>query len=517
MATPSTIELPLFECTFAARNSSMQHLKLLLTGITLLVSITASTQSSDLMRRMYRHHEEVKEEGLDERRFKHADVLSRIEGLKSDPAFGVSTAGHSVMGREIKAVSWGSGPTTVLLWTQMHGDEPTATLATLDLWNALQDEDFLPEAAKLKERLTLVFLPLLNPDGAEVYERQNALGIDLNRDALRLTSPEAQILKHWRDSLDADWGFNLHDQHRYYSAGSTNLTSVIAFLAPPPDYSRSKPQHRLDAMRLIGGLSNGLQKLIPDQVAKYSDAFEPRAFGDNFTKWGTRTILIEAGWLPGDDEKQTLRRLYFATLVAALDGIAKKTYIDEPIKTYNDIPFNQNRLTDLLLKEVRHQVGKSTYLMDIIFKHKEESTPDGRSWVRKAKIEEIGDLSPYGAYTVLEGQGKWLIIPARTHPHVMKDMAEIREEPLTDLILNGTAIIRMDQVTLLEKYADAPLAIRRLDDDASEPVGLGNNPTFYLQDEKENLRYLIVNGKAWDLRGEEWKSALQQLIAKGLD
>ncbi|MCF8237899.1 MAG: hypothetical protein K9I85_07060 [Saprospiraceae bacterium] len=203
----------------------------------------------------------------------------------------------------------------------MHGDEPTGTLATLDLWNALQDEVFLPEAAKLKERLTLVFLPLLNPDGGEVYERQNALGIDLNRDALRLTSPEAQILKHWRDSLDVDWGFNLHDQHRYYSAGISNLTSAIAFLAPPPDVSRSKPPHRLDAMRLIGGLSNGLQALILDQVAKYSDAFEPRAFGDNFTKWGTRTILIEAGWLPGDDEKQNQK-----TALQWLDNALKQGF-----------------------------------------------------------------------------------------------------------------------------------------------------------------------------------------------
>ncbi len=477
----------------------------------------ASAQSADLMRRMYRHHEEVKEAGLDERRFKHTDVLARIDRLRSDPDFGISTAGHSVMGREIKAVSWGNGPTRVLLWTQMHGDEPTATLATLDLWNALQDELFLPEAARLKERLTLVFLPLLNPDGAEVYERQNALGIDLNRDALRLTSPEAQILKHWRDSLDADWGFNLHDQHRYYSAGSGNLTSAIAFLAPPPDHSRSKPPHRQDAMRLIGGLSNGLQNLIPGQVAKYSDAFEPRAFGDNFTKWGTRTILIEAGWLPGDDEKQALRRLYFATLVAALDGIAKKTYINEPIKTYNDIPFNQNHLTDLLIREVKHQVGRATYLIDIIYKHQEETNTDGRSWVRKARIEEIGDLSPYGAYTTLDGQGKWLIVPARTHPHVMLDMAELREEPLTDLLLGGTAVFRMDQVTLDQRYADAPLAIRRLDDDASEPIGLGHNPTFYLQDEKGSLRYLIVNGKAWDLQGSDWKSALQNLIARGLD
>lgn len=496
----------------------MIHWRLTILTLVIGVTYTLPAQSPDLLRRMYRHHEDVKEAGLDTRRFKHADIMARIDALQQDPAFGVSVAGHSVQGREIRAVTWGNGPVKVLLWTQMHGDEPTATLATLDLWNALQDTRFLPEATKLKERLTLVFLPLLNPDGAEVYERQNALGIDLNRDALRLTSPEARILKHWRDSLDADWGFNLHDQHRYYSAGYTNLTSALAFLAPPPDPGRSQPPHRQDAMRLIGGLAEGLQTLIPGQVAKYSDAFEPRAFGDNITKWGTRTILIEAGWLPGDDEKQTLRRLYFATLVAALDGIAKKTYTLHEVKEYHDIPFNQNHLTDLMLTEVLLQEGRSKYLLDIIFKHTEKTEPDGRTWYREARIEEMGDLSPYGSYTTLEGKGTWRIVPARTHPHVMVSMGELREEPLTDLILGGTAIIRMDQVSNSLRFADAPIAIRRLDDNANEPIHLGHNPTFYLQDKKTGaFRYLIVNGQAWDLRGTEWKSALQQLLNAGLD
>ena len=476
-----------------------------------------SAQSPDLLRRMYRHHEEVREEGLDQRRFKHPEVMARIQALKSDPDFGISTAGYSVQGREIKAVRWGSGPVKVLLWTQMHGDEPTATLSTFDLWNALRDPDFLPEANKWKKQLTLVFLPLLNPDGAQVYDRQNALGIDLNRDALRLTSPEARILKHWRDSLSADWGFNLHDQHRYYSAGNTNLTSAIAFLAPPPDEKRSQPPHRQDAMRLIGGLSNGLQKLIPGQVAKYSDAFEPRAFGDNFTKWGTRTILIEAGWLPGDTEKQTLRRLYFATLVAALDGIANQSFNQVPVKAYSDIPFNQNRLTDLLIREVQVQVGKGTYLVDICYKHEESTGPDGRTWRRQPAIAEIGDLSPYGAYTILEGQGEWTLVPAATHPHVMTGMDELRAEPWTDLILSGTAVARMANVTNDQRMANTPLALRHLDDNANEPVYPGMNPTFYLRDQRGNLRYLIVNGIAWDLRSPEWRSALHDLLSGGLD
>ena len=44
-------------------------------------------------------------------------------------------------------------------------------------------------------------------------------------------------------------------------------------------------------------------------MGRYSDEFEPRAFGDNIQKWGTNTILIESGGIFGDEEKQYLRKL----------------------------------------------------------------------------------------------------------------------------------------------------------------------------------------------------------------
>src|SRR3972149_2499106 len=48
--------------------------------------------------------------------------------------FSVEQLGVSVEGRSINHVWFGRGPMHVLLWSQMHGDEPTATAALFDLF-----------------------------------------------------------------------------------------------------------------------------------------------------------------------------------------------------------------------------------------------------------------------------------------------------------------------------------------------------------------------------------------------
>src|SRR5262245_22183509 len=64
----------------------------------------------------------------------HAEVVKRLEALGADPAFKITKIGESVEGRSINHVQFGTGEFGVLLWSQMHGDEPTATAALFDLF-----------------------------------------------------------------------------------------------------------------------------------------------------------------------------------------------------------------------------------------------------------------------------------------------------------------------------------------------------------------------------------------------
>src|SRR5687768_11825141 len=65
----------------------------------------------------------------------HADVVRRLNGFvaAAPDLLSVEIAGTSVEGRSINHVRAGTGPLGVLLWSQMHGDEPTATAALFDV------------------------------------------------------------------------------------------------------------------------------------------------------------------------------------------------------------------------------------------------------------------------------------------------------------------------------------------------------------------------------------------------
>ena len=176
--------------------------------------------------------EQYKEPTITHRRFKHSDIQPLIE--KHSTAFRTEKLGESVDGRNVSSMDWGKGKTKVMLWSQMHGNESTATMALFDLFNFLEGkgDGFDDLRSELQAQLNLKFIPMINPDGAEAFKRRNSLDIDLNRDAIAQISPEAVILKSARDEFEPDFGFNLHDQQIYYNVVNTPKQATISVLAP---------------------------------------------------------------------------------------------------------------------------------------------------------------------------------------------------------------------------------------------------------------------------------------------
>ncbi|MFT4246895.1 MAG: M14 family zinc carboxypeptidase, partial [Pseudomonas sp.] len=257
--------------------------------------------------------------GLEQRTFAPEQWWTLVTPLLT-PArgFHVEEIGHSAEGRPLRHVQWGQGATQVLLWSQMHGDESTASMALADLFRFLGEHPGDPRVARLRRQLTLHFMPIVNPDGAARFQRNNAQGIDLNRDARALSSPEARALKALHDRVRPAFGFNLHDQRVGYRVGSSDRGAAITLLAPPFDAARSVNAVRARAIEVAAVIRLALEPSIAGHISRWDDSFNPRAFGDLMTQWGTSVILIESGGIEGDPEKQQLRKLNFLALVAGL-------------------------------------------------------------------------------------------------------------------------------------------------------------------------------------------------------
>ncbi|MBX0331617.1 peptidase M14 [Pontibacter sp. HSC-14F20] len=457
----------------------------------------------ELGRHLYNSHNRYKEPALRHRRFRHRDIVPLIEQLQAKPLFDVQVAGHSVQGRSIYLIKVGTGKTKVLLWSQMHGDEPTATMALFDLLRFFNTSDELEPARKhMFEHLTLYLVPMLNPDGAELFNRRNAFGIDMNRDALRLQSPESELLKHLRDQLEPAFGFNLHDQSRYYTAGYTAHPATISFLAPAYDYDRNINTIRERAMRTIAGMDHVLQQFIPGQVAKFNDEHEPRAFGDNIQKWGTSVILVESGGQHGDPEKQQIRKLNFTAILSGLYLIAEDAYKAFELEGYNRIPENQRHLYDLVLRNVRYTDNGRETLLDIGINRLEVDAPNHLGFYHSSAVEEIGDMSVFHGYEELDATGLTLM-PGQVYEQPIGSLDELTTELASGLLKQGYTTIRVRHLPgVLPDPTLLPLNVTGIASIVNHQLALDEPANFILKDEQGQAKYAILNGFMYDLQGE---------------
>jgi Zinc carboxypeptidase len=251
---------------------------------------------------------------------RHEELKKYLEQLKK-LGIAVNEMGRSFGNREIYQAEWGHGPLKVFMWSQMHGDEPTATSALMDMLAYLQKHRDTDWVKKIGDTMTIRAVPMLNPDGAETFQRRSWQGIDINRDALDLKTPEARLLKKLRDDWNPAIGFNLHNQGALTTVGRSSNQATIALLVVYGDAAKTTSAGHERNTRLAAAMAAALQKFIPGHISRYSGEWTPTAFGDNFSAWGTPTILVETGALQGRDE-MFLIKLNFIAFMTALQALA---------------------------------------------------------------------------------------------------------------------------------------------------------------------------------------------------
>ena len=332
--------------------------------------------------------------------FKETNLFGRYITLKDiEPLLAkfntnnqVQIIGHSVLGKPIYKYQLGTGLKRIFLWSQMHGNESTTTKALFDFLNLLNSGSEL--ADKLQKEFTFCCLPMLNPDGALLYTRENANKVDLNRDSQTLTQPESVILRQIFEDFKPDYCYNLHDQRTIFGIGDENpKPATVSFLAPSYNESREINKVRAKAIEVIVAMNTILQEYIPGQIGRFDDSFNINCIGDTFQSLNVPTILIEAGHFQEDYAREVTRKYIFIALVSGLKYIYENDIVINKIEDYLNIPHNKICFYDFIYKNIKINYDNNKLITNFAIQYNEELI--NNKFMLIAYLTEIGDLTNF--------------------------------------------------------------------------------------------------------------------------
>jgi hypothetical protein len=391
-------------------------------------------------------------------------ALSKLAG-SSGGRLRVERFSESLEKRPIHLATIGTGPKRILMWSQMHGDEPTHTAVLLDLISYLLRTPAEPLAAETLSNCTLLMIPMLNPDGAERYIRFNAQGIDINRDWRRLATPEGRTLLRAAKTLKPQFGFNLHNQNARTTIGRPPLPAAVSVLAPAPDASRKVSPSMQQAKQMCAFFVEAVRPYAQGMISRYDDSYEPRAFGDGIQSLGVATMLVEAGGWP-EPNVEPMTRLHFHGLLNTLHAIATDKYLAADAQIYEDLPeSNSQRMNDCLITKAHVLDAKvlEPFVADLLI----DQTHSNRLWVtqqRDGKVIDFGDLPPAPTRLTINADDS-LILPGQfTLVSDWKPGATLDAKQIEKLLAHGTTtaicvvnLADRDALDAMEKPLSLPM------------------------------------------------------------
>jgi len=299
--------------------------------------------------------------------------------------------GKSVLEKPIYSFQIGNGETRILLWSQMHGNESTTTKALFDFLNVVNGDSAL--AKQFLDRFTFYCIPMLNPDGAKLYTRENANKVDLNRDSQDLSQPESKVLREAFERFKPHYCYNLHDQRTIFGAGSQGKPATLSFLAPAYNEKREINESRLKAINLIAGINDVLQQYIPNQVGRFDDSFNINCIGDTFQSLGVPTLLFEAGHFANDYQREETRKYVFFALISSFAILSENDVVSNGINKYLNISQNKVVFYDFIYKNIKINYDGIEIITNFAAQYKEELIENQICF--NAYIVQIGKLENY--------------------------------------------------------------------------------------------------------------------------
>jgi hypothetical protein len=284
----------------------------------------------------------------------YRDVVRELDRIErtSQGRVSVASAGTSGEGRDLLYATVGDGPTTFWLHARIHGNELHSTEAVLQILDHLASGD--PGARLIRERLTVIVIPMYNPDGAEANIRQSTTPtrIDLNRDWENFAQPESVAFwRLWRETAP-ELALDLHHMGEAPVVNGTNDLNQFQIGARSIDPSRMTAEqwltNRQMAMVSVDALDHfGIANVAHYPLIDITNAALSRMLMGGTAPAGeqpvaqtpTKGAIFYEVRSVGQKSNGQLERLFTVPTMAVLSAAANGSLGSYDVSGYADIPF----------------------------------------------------------------------------------------------------------------------------------------------------------------------------------
>jgi zinc carboxypeptidase len=284
----------------------------------------------------------------------YADVVQVLDRLErtSGGLVSVASAGRSGEGRELLYATVGTGPLKFWLQARIHGNELHSTEAVLQVLDYLTGGS--PAARLIRDNLTVVVIPMYNPDGAEANIRQSTTPnrIDLNRDWENFAQPESVAFwRLWRD-FGPQLALDLHHMGQAPVVDGTNDLNQFQIGARSIDPARMTAEqwltNRRMAMASVEALDHyGLANVAHYPIIDITNAALSRMLMGGTAPAGeqpvaqtpTRGAIFYEVRSVGQKSNGQLENLFRVPTMAVLTKAANGSLVSQDISGYPALPF----------------------------------------------------------------------------------------------------------------------------------------------------------------------------------
>ena len=359
-----------------------------------------------------------------------AEDVTRVLGAleRASPSMFVTEFGRSQEARPLPlavvstpaikdaAAAKRSGKPRVLVLANMHAGEVEGKEAALILARRLTIGDLRP----LAPRLVVLFAPLYNADGNErisldhrpeqygplggVGTRENAAGLDLNRDFTKLETPESRALVHLLNDWDPQVVIDLHTTNGSYHAYHLTYSPTLAVGADPRlvEFTRG----------LLGTATRALE----------ARGWRTHAYG-NFTTEGQLERSQERPAMPGAGA--TAWRTFDCRPRFVTNGVGLRNRIAILSEAYSYLAFDRRiEVTEVFVETLLAQVARRGAEVKGLIDELDRDTVAAAARGTLGPLGTSGRLTPFsaGASPILVGD-----VESRINPRSGRTMTVMKE------------------------------------------------------------------------------------------